>query len=95
MILLSSKEIPPQRDTEIMFAEDEGQPEVETQPGYDSQSKNNEGKEQATKKQYMEAEYNTGSKALEKLDRSQYDTSFFLFTVKVLWLVKFSYVIEF
>ena len=42
--LLNSKEIPPQRDTEPMFAEDEGQPKVETQPGYDPQSKNNEGK---------------------------------------------------
>ena len=55
-----------------MFAEDEGQPEVETQPGDDSQSKNNGGKEQATKKQYMEAEYDTGSKVLEKLDISQF-----------------------
>ena len=67
----------PQTDTEHMFAEDEGQPEVETQPGDDSLSKNNEGKEQATKKQYMEAEYDTGSKVPEKLDISQYinDTS--------------------
>ena len=32
-ILLSSKEIPPQKDTDPMFAEDEGQPEVETQTG--------------------------------------------------------------
>ena len=39
------KEIPPQRDTEPMFAEDEGQPEVETQPGDNSESKNNGGKE--------------------------------------------------
>ena len=44
-ILLSSKEISPQRDTEAMFAEDEDQPEVETQPGDDPQSKNNGGKE--------------------------------------------------
>ena len=53
-----------------MFAEDEGQPEVETQPGDDSQSKNNGVKEQAAKKQYMEAEYDTGSKVPEKLDIS-------------------------
>ena len=61
-ILLSSKEIPPQRDTDPMFAEDEGQLEVQTQPGDDSQSKNNGGKEQATKKQYMEAEFDNDSK---------------------------------
>ena len=48
---------PPQRDPEPMFAEDKGQPEVETQLEDDSQSKNNRGKEQATKKQYMETEY--------------------------------------
>ena len=76
-VLLSLKEIPPQRDTEPMFAEDEGQPEVETQARGDSQSKNNGGKEQATKKEYMEAEYDTGRKVHEKLDISQYisDTS--------------------
>ena len=55
-----------------MFAEDERQPEVETQPGDDSQCKNNGGKEQATKKQYMEAEYDTGGKVPEKLDTGQY-----------------------
>ena len=43
-ILLSSKEISFQRDKEPMLAEDEGQPEVETQPGDDSQSKTIEGK---------------------------------------------------
>ena len=56
-----------------MFAEDKGTPEVETQSGDDSQSKINGGKEQATKKQYMEAEYDTGSKVPEKLDISQYN----------------------
>ena len=68
----TSKEIPSQRDTEPMFAEDEGQPKVETQPIDGSQSKNIRRKEQATKKQYMEAEYDTGSKVPEKLDISQY-----------------------
>ena len=43
-IQLNSKEIPHQRDTEPMFTEDEVLPEVETQPGDDPQSKNNEGK---------------------------------------------------
>ena len=70
-ILLSSKEIPPQTDTVPMFAEDEGQPEVERQCGDDLQSKNNGGKEQATKKQYMEPEYDTGSKVPVTLDISQ------------------------
>ena len=55
-----------------MFAEDEGQPEVDTQPGNNSLSKNSGGKEKATKKQYMEVEYDTGSKVPKKLDISQY-----------------------
>ena len=60
-----------------MFGEDEGHPEDETQTEDDSQSKNNGGKEETRKKQYMEAEYDTGSKVLEKLDISEYinDTS--------------------
>ena len=71
-ILLSVKEIAPQRDTDPMFAEDEGQPKVKTQSGDDSQCKNNGGKEQAIKKQYMAARYDAGSKVPEKLDRSWY-----------------------
>ena len=55
-----------------MFAEDQGQPEVEAKPGEDSHSKISGGKEQATKKQYMEAEYDTGSKVPEKLNVSQF-----------------------
>ena len=55
-----------------MFVEDEGQPKVETQPGNDSQSKNNRGKEQTRKKQYMEAEYDTGNKVPKKLDIGHY-----------------------
>ena len=55
-----------------MFAEDEEQSEVETQPGDDSQSKNNGGKEQVTRKQYREAEDDTGSKVPEKLDTCWY-----------------------
>ena len=54
-----------------MFAEGEGQPEVKTQPGDHSQSKNNGGEEQATKTQYMEAAYDIGSKLPEKLDIHQ------------------------
>ena len=74
-ILLNSKETPPQRDTEPMFAEDKGKPEVETQTGDDHSLKNNGEKEQATKRQYMEAEYDTGSKVPEKLDISWYISS--------------------
>ena len=66
------KEIPPQRDTDPMFVENEGQSEVETQGRDDLQSKSNGGKEQATKRQYLEAEYDTDSKVPEKLDISWY-----------------------
>ena len=38
------RDIPPQRDTDPIFAEDEGQPEVGTQPVDDSQYKTMEEK---------------------------------------------------